>query len=61
VDVATGLLTLFDLRRNGAEIMASHYSFYSFPGYEFLISTIKFLISTITFFDINNLIVDINN
>jgi len=29
--------------------MASRFSFYSFPGYQFLISTIKFLISTITF------------
>jgi len=34
--------------------MASRFSFYSFLGYEFLISTI-------TFFDIKNLIVDINN
>jgi len=34
--------------------MASRFSFYSFPGYEFLISTI-------TFFDINNLIADICN
>jgi len=30
--------------------MASRFSFYSFPGYQFLISTFKFLISTITFF-----------
>jgi len=34
--------------------MASRFSFYSFPGYEFLNSTI-------TFFDINNLIADICN
>jgi len=34
--------------------MASRFSFYSFPGYELLISTI-------TFFDINNLIIEIKN
>jgi len=34
--------------------MASRFGFYSFPGYEFLISTI-------TFFDINNWIADICN
>jgi len=28
-------------------LMASCFNFYSFPGYEFLISTITFLISTI--------------
>jgi len=36
------------------ERMARGFSFYSFPGYEFLILTI-------TFFDVNNLIVNINN
>jgi len=41
--------------------MASRFSFYSFLGYEFLISRIQLLISTIKFFDIKNLIVDINN
>jgi len=34
--------------------MASRFSFYSFPGYELLISTI-------TFFDINNWIIEIKN
>jgi len=34
--------------------MASRFSFYSFPGYEFLISII-------TFFDINNWILDMKN
>jgi len=39
---------------NAAYSMASRFSFYSFPGYEFLISKI-------TFFDINNLIIEIKN
>jgi len=40
-------------KRASTHTMASRFSFYSFPGYEFLISTI-------TFFDIKNLIVDNN-
>jgi len=40
--------------------MAS-FSFYSFPGYDFLISRIELLRSTIKFFVINNLIADIFN
>jgi len=45
------ILTYFknqhELSNNVAHGMASRFSFYSFPGYEFLISTITFLISRI--------------
>jgi len=34
--------------------MASRFSFYSFPEYDILISTIEFLISTVKIIDINN-------
>jgi len=43
------------------EIISCRFNFYSFPGYELLMSRIKLLISRMTFFDINNLILDVNN
>ncbi len=48
--------------------MASRFDFYSFLGYELLISGIRFLLVTMAIFDIsnyistcNNVILDINN
>jgi len=41
--------------------MASRFSFYSFRGCEFLISTITFFDISNYIFDIKNSIVDINN
>jgi len=41
-------------------LMAGRFSFYSFPGYEFLISTITFLYINNHIFDIKNVILYIN-
>ncbi len=41
--------------------MASHFDFYSFSGYEFLISTIQFLLVKMLILDIRNYISTSNN
>jgi len=44
-----------------ATTLANHFNFYSFPGYEFLISNIKFSLVKMIIIDIRNNISTSNN